>query len=222
MAATAGDDQQRAAEPEAGGGAPSGVGRRGRLPAAASAPAAAPRRSVGAAGRRRAAAGRPPAAPRRRRRLRGAAPRAAAAGIGRRGSALAAAAPPPGSAAAASGVARHLREAVRRDVARAGPPRPWPSRARAPTRPAGRGSPRRPGRLLAEQVVGERARDLARQAVARRERGEPGVGAGAHGVDGDAEQGRDVVVGAPLLQHERDDGALVGGERLERAHRATH
>jgi hypothetical protein len=48
------------------------------------------------------------------------------------------------------------------------------------------------------------------------------VRAGAHGVDRDAEQRRDVVVGPSLLEDERDDGALVGGERLERAHATAH
>ena len=74
-------------------------------------------------------------------------------------------------------------------------------------------------RLLAQQVVRERAGDLAAAARrrARAPRGRPGRG--PHRVGGDAEQRRDLVVGAPLLQHERDDGALVRGEGLERAHR---
>ena len=46
--------------------------------------------------------------------------------------------------------------------------------------------------------------------------------AGADGVDRDAEQRGDLVVGAPLLQHQRDDGALVGGEGLERAHATAY
>ena len=108
---------------------------------------------------------------------------------------------------------------LRRDVLRGAPPRRSPRRGRGrlgqqPARRLGVG-----GRLLAEQVVGERAGDLARQPVVARERGEARVRARAHGVDRDPEQRRDLVVGAPLLQHERDDGALVGGERLERAHR---
>ena len=75
------------------------------------------------------------------------------------------------------------------------------------------------GAQLAEQVVGERAGDLVRQPVVARQRGEAGVCAGADAVDRHPQQGRDLVVGAPLLEHQRDDGALVGGERLEWAHR---
>ncbi len=76
--------------------------------------------------------------------------------------------------------------------------------------------------LLAEHVVRERRRDLARQPVAGDERRQAGMCAGAHRVDGDAQQRGDLVVGAPLLQDERDDGALVGGERLEGAHATDH
>ena len=35
----------------------------------------------------------------------------------------------------------------------------------------------------------------------------------------DREQARDVVVAAATLQHEIEDRALVGGERVERRHR---
>ena len=58
-------------------------------------------------------------------------------------------------------------------------------------------------RLLAEQVVRQRPGDLARQPVGGRQRGEAGLRAGADGVDGDAEQRGDLVVRAPLLEHER-------------------
>ena len=58
--------------------------------------------------------------------------------------------------------------------------------------------------------------------LAGRERREAGLRAAPDRLDGDAEQRRDLVVGAPLLQDERDDGALVGGERLERAHATAY
>ena len=47
-----------------------------------------------------------------------------------------------------------------------------------------------PRRLLAEQVVGDRARDLRRQPVRGRERGQAGVGAGADRLVGDPEHAR--------------------------------
>ena len=77
-------------------------------------------------------------------------------------------------------------------------------------------------RLLAQQPVRERPRDLARQPVRGRERRQAGLRAVADRVDGDPEQRRDVVVGAALLQHERDDRALVRGEGLEGAHATAH
>jgi uncharacterized protein (TIGR00369 family) len=49
----------------------------------------------------------------------------------------------------------------------------------------------------------------------------PAWAARAHPGDRQAEHVGDVLVGAALLQHERDDGALVRSEGIERAHPCT-
>ena len=72
---------------------------------------------------------------------------------------------------------------------------------------------------LSEQVVGDQRAALGREpgvgsdSVERRERPRP------HRRAVDREQPRDVVVAAAALQHEIEDRALVGGERVERRHR---
>ena len=109
---------------------------------------------------------------------------------------------------------RHVGEAVRD----AGGPRPC-GRRLGEQAARGLGVARR---LLAQEVVRERPGDLPRQPVAGRQRRQARLRAGLHRLDGDAEQRRDLVVGAPLLEHECDDGALVRGEWLERAHATDH
>ncbi len=76
------------------------------------------------------------------------------------------------------------------------------------------------GRLLAQQVVaqllapvlGDRGAAGGRQCVQR------GVGAGADGVVGNAQQAREIAVGLALLEQELQDRALVGGEGVETGH----
>ena len=81
---------------------------------------------------------------------------------------------------------------------------------------AGRGCVRL--RLLAQQVVGERGGDLGGKAVARRQRGEPGMSARPHGGHRDPEHRGHVLVAPARPQHQRDDRALVGCEGVEGAH----
>ena len=70
--------------------------------------------------------------------------------------------------------------------------------------------------LLAEQEVGDLGDLVGGQLGVRRERGEAGVGARPHGVLGDLEELRDLLVGAPSLEDELDHGALVRCEGVER------
>ncbi len=120
------------------------------------------------------------------------------------------------------GGARDLGQPARRDVRqRARNTRgPVAQRRRLGEQPAGR--LRVALGLLPEQVVGQRRGDLVRQPVLGRERVEPRVRARPHRREREAEQLRDVVVAAPLLEDQADDGALVGREGIQRAHATAH
>src|SRR5262249_33559256 len=73
--------------------------------------------------------------------------------------------------------------------------------------------------LLAQEVVGDLGAAARGQARAGRPQGLEGVdGAGAHGTGFEAEEVGDLVVALALLEHELDDGALGGIERVDRGH----
>ena len=78
------------------------------------------------------------------------------------------------------------------------------------------------GVLLAQQPVGDLVPALGGQAAgAGAERVERVVGARAHLVGVEAQQAGEVVVALALAQQQLQDGLLVGGKRVETAHRGS-
>ena len=69
--------------------------------------------------------------------------------------------------------------------------------------------------MLAEQVVGDAGAVGGVDRVTGREALQAAVGALAHGLGADAEQAREILVRAVLLEDELHDGALIWGEGIQ-------